>query len=45
MEGFWCVLKDRIGAEWCFPDLPQLSQRTRHVRRAHQERPIDALHR
>ena len=44
IEGFWRVMKDAIGAGRCFPDLHQLSQRTRHVRRAHQKRPIDALH-
>ena len=27
MEGFWRMLKDRIGAGRCFPDLPQLYQR------------------
>jgi hypothetical protein len=38
------VRKDPSGAGRCFPDLPQLSQRTRRVRMAHQERPIDAFH-
>jgi transposase len=44
IEGFWRVMKDTIGAGRCFPDLLQLSQRTRHVLRAHQERPIYAFH-
>jgi hypothetical protein len=44
MEGFWRVLKDRIGAGRCFPALHQLYQRTRHVLIAHQERPIYAFH-
>jgi transposase len=44
IEGFWRVLKDRIGAGRCFPDLPQLYQRTRRVLMAHQARPIYAFH-
>ena len=44
IEGFWRVMKDTIGAGRCFPDLLQLSQRTHHVLRAHQERPIYAFH-
>jgi transposase len=44
IEGFWRVLKDRIGAGRCFPDLPQLYQRTRRVLMAHQERPISTFH-
>jgi transposase len=44
IEGFWRVLKDRIGAGRCFPDLHQLYQRTRRVLMAHQERPIYAFH-
>ena len=44
MEGFWRVLKDRIGAGRCFPDLHQLYQRTRRVLMAHQERPISEFH-
>ena len=44
IEGFWRVMKDRIGAGRCFPDLHQLSQRTRRVLMAHQERPISAFH-
>jgi transposase len=44
IEGFWRVLKDRIGAGRCFPDLPQLYQRTRQVLIAHQERPINEFH-
>jgi hypothetical protein len=39
-EGFWRVLKDRIGAGRCFPDLQQLYQRVRRVLRDHHERPI-----
>jgi transposase len=44
IEGFWRVMKDRIGAGRCFPDLHQLYQRTRHVLMAHQERPIYTFH-
>jgi hypothetical protein len=44
IEGFWRVMKDTIGAGRCFPDLPQLYQRTRQVLMTHQERPIYALH-
>jgi len=44
IEGFWRVMKDRVGAGRCFPDLPQLYQRTRRVLMAHQERPIYAFH-
>jgi hypothetical protein len=44
IAGFWRVMKDRIGAGRGFADLPQLSQRTRHVLMAHQERPIYAFH-
>src|SRR5262245_18645650 len=44
IEGFWRVMKDRVGAGRCFPDLPQLYQRTRRVLMAHSERPIYALH-
>jgi transposase len=43
IEGFWRVMKDRIGARRCFPDLHQLYQRTRRVLMAHQERPIYAF--
>jgi len=43
VEGFWRVLKERIGAGRCFPDLQQLYQRTRRVLMAHQERPIYAF--
>jgi hypothetical protein len=38
------VRKDASGAGRCLPARPPLSQRTRHVRMAPQERPIDALH-
>ena len=44
IEGFWRVMKDTIGAGRCFGDLHQLSQRTRRVLMAHQERPIYAFH-
>jgi len=44
IEGFWRVMKDTIGAGRCFPNLPQLYQRTRQVLMAHQERPIYAFH-
>jgi len=44
IEGFWRVLKDRIGAGRCFADLHQLYQRTRQVLMAHQERPMYAFH-
>ena len=44
IEGFWRVLKDRIGAGRCCPDLHQLYQRTRRVLMAHQERPIYEFH-
>jgi DDE superfamily endonuclease len=44
MEGFWRVLKERIGAGRCFPDLHQLYQRTRRVLMGHQGRPIYAFH-
>ena len=44
MEGFWRVLKDRIGAGRCFLDLHQLYHRTRQVLMGHQERPIYAFH-
>jgi len=44
IEGFWRVLKDRINAGRCFPDLHQLYQRTRRVLMAHQERPIYRFH-
>ena len=44
IEGFWRVRKDTIGAGRCFPNVHQLSQRTRQVLMAHQERPIYAFH-
>jgi transposase len=44
IEGFWRVMKDMIGAGRCFPNLPQLYQRTRQVLMAHQERPIYTFH-
>ena len=44
IEGFWRVLKERISAGRCFPDLHQLYQRTRRVFMGHQERPIYAFH-
>jgi len=42
IEGFWRVLKDKIGAGRCFPDLQQLYWRVRRVFMAHQEQPIYA---
>ena len=44
IEGFWRVMKDRIGAGRCFANLHLLYQRTRQVLMAHQERPIYAFH-
>ena len=44
IEGFWRVMKDKIGAGRCFPDLLQLYQRTRRVLLGHQERPIYEFH-
>jgi transposase len=44
IEGFWRVMKERIGAGRCFADLQQLSQRTRQVLMGHQERPIYEFH-
>jgi len=43
IEGFWRVLKDKIGAGRCFPDLQQLYWRVRRVFMAHQEQPIYAF--
>jgi hypothetical protein len=43
IEGFWRVLKDKIGASRCFLELQQLSWRVRHVLMAHQEQPIYAF--
>jgi len=40
IEGFWRVMKERIGAGRCVPDLHPLYQRTRHARMAHHERPL-----
>jgi DDE superfamily endonuclease len=44
IAGFWRVLKDKIGAGRCFPDLQQLYQRVRRVLMDHHERPIYAFH-
>ena len=44
IEGFWRVMKDRIGAGRYCADLHQLYQRTRQVLMAHQERPMYAFH-
>jgi hypothetical protein len=44
IEGFWRVMKDAIGAGRCFANLHLLSQRTRQVLMAHQERPMYAFH-
>jgi hypothetical protein len=40
IEGFWRVMKDKIGAGRCFPDLSQLYHRTRRVLMTHHEQPI-----
>jgi hypothetical protein len=40
IAGVWRRMKEVIGAGRCCADLPQLSQRTRQVLMAHQERPI-----
>jgi len=44
IEGFWRVMKDRIGAGRCFADLHLLYHRTRQVLMAHHERPIYEFH-
>lgn len=44
LEGCWRVMKDRIGAGRCFPDLQQLYQRTRRVLMEQHERPIFEFH-
>jgi transposase len=44
IEGLWRVMKDRIGAGRCFPDLHQLYQRARQALMAHQGRPIYEFH-
>src|SRR5712691_6003116 len=44
LEGCWRVIKDALGAGRGFPELPQLSQRTRPVLMAHQARPMYAFH-
>jgi hypothetical protein len=44
IEGFWRVLKDKVGAGRCFASLHLLYQRTRQVLRAHQERPMYEFH-
>jgi hypothetical protein len=43
-EGFWRVRQDVSGAGRCLPELQQRYQCTRHVRMAHQERPMYAFH-
>lgn len=43
IAGFWRVMKDRMGAGRYCVELSQLSQRTRHVLMAHQERPMYAF--
>jgi hypothetical protein len=43
ITGCWRVMKDASGAGRGFPDLPQLSHRTRQVLMAHQERPMYAF--
>ena len=44
IEGFWRVMKEKIGAGRCFANLHLLYQRTRQVLMGHQERPIYAFH-
>ena len=44
LEGFWRVMKDKIGAGRYFPDLTQRYQRTRRMLMAHQERLISEFH-
>ena len=43
IEGFWRVLKDKMGAGRCFPALQQLYWRARRVLMAHHEQPIYAF--
>lgn len=40
IEGFWRVLKDKIGAGRCVPNLQQLYWRARRVLMGHHEQPI-----
>jgi hypothetical protein len=42
IAGFWRRMQEVRGAGRCCADLPQLSQRTRQVLIAHQERPSSA---
>jgi transposase len=44
IEGFWRVMKEKIGAGRCFANLQLLYQRTRQVLMGHHERPIYAFH-
>jgi hypothetical protein len=44
IEGFWRVMKNRLGAGRYVADLHPLYQRTRQVLMAHQERPMYAFH-
>ena len=44
IEGFWRVMKDRIGAGRGFPDPQQLYQRVRRVLMDHHEQPIYTFH-
>jgi hypothetical protein len=44
IEGFWRVMKDKIGAGQCFISLNLLYQRTREVLIAHQAQPIYEFH-
>jgi hypothetical protein len=44
IEGFWRVMKDRIGAGQGFPDPQQLYQRVRRVLMDHHEQPIYTFH-
>jgi transposase len=43
IEGFWGVMKDKVDAGRCFPDLHQLYQSTRRVLMTHQAQPICAF--
>jgi len=44
IEGFWRVMKDKIGAGRCFANLHLLYQRTREVLMTHQARPLYEFH-
>src|SRR5262245_56499944 len=44
IEGFWRVMKDRMSAGRCFPDLHQLYQRTRRVLMAQDRQSVEEGH-